>query len=391
MRYNFDAIIDRNHTLAAKTDMRMKYHVPEDALPMWVADMDFASPPAITDAIRNRLDHPIYGYTHLGDNGHEAAVQWMKTRHNWTIEPQWIVHAPGVVPALNCMVRAFLKPGEKVIIQQPVYPPFVSVATNNHFEYLNNELQEINGKYEMNLTDFEMKAADPATKLFILCNPHNPVGRVWSKETLLQIADICIRHQVLIVADEIHHDLVFKGNTHIPIASLSPEISQQTITCTAPSKTFNIAGLQAANIIIENADIRTAFVRELARTSLETPNVFAGIASEAAYREGAEWLDQALDYIEENKHYVMNYIQEKLPMLRVFDSEATYLLWIDFNKLELQPKRLTQFLNHEAKVWLNAGSTFGSSGNGFARMNIACPRSIVIEAMARIERAIRLS
>ncbi|MCR8642685.1 PatB family C-S lyase [Paenibacillus sp. N1-5-1-14] len=391
MTYNFDEVIDRTNSFAVKTDFKARNHIPEDALAMWVADMDFATPPAVTEAISKRLSHPIYGYTHLGDNKYEAAIAWMKERHNWNVQADWIVHAPGVVPALGCIARAFLNTNEKLIIQQPVYPPFMSVPTNNQFEYLNNELVRVNGTYEMDLEDFEQKASDPAAKLFILCNPHNPVGRVWSKETLLQIADICLRHDILIVSDEIHHDLVFKGNTHIPMASLSPEISQITITCTAPSKTFNMAGLQAANIIIENPDLRARFVKELNRVGMETPNVFAGIASEAAYREGAAWLEQAIDYIEGNKQYVIQFAKEKLPMLHVLDSEATYLLWIDFNQLGLQPKRLQHFLNNEALVWMNAGSMFGESGNGFARMNIACPRSVVIEAMDRIERAIRLS
>lgn len=388
MKYNFDEIMDRSNTHASKTEARATYRVPEEALPMWVADMDFKVLPEITEAIIKRAEHPIYGYTRKPVSYNEAVVQWMQRRHDWTIKPNWIVSVAGVIPALHFSARAFLNSGDKVIIQQPVYPPFKDVALTNGYQLLNNNLRLEDGKYTIDFEDFENKAKDPRTKLFIFCSPHNPVGRVWSREELLKLAEICLANDVLIVADEIHHDLIMPGHKHIPIASLSPEISNITISCTAPSKTFNIAGLQVANIIIENPKIRREFELEMSKAGFDYPNVFAIAACEAAYRNGDQWLDELMNYVAGNKALVVDFIKEKLPMLTVLDSEATYLLWIDFRTLGLSGEELDRFLRQDALLWFNSGYTFGDSGDGFKRMNVGCSRLVVQEALTRLEQAI---
>ncbi|WP_442602224.1 MalY/PatB family protein [Paenibacillus sp. KN14-4R] len=390
MTYDFDKIVDRSCSHSVKFDSKLCNQIPEEAIPMWIADMDFEVAPAIANAVRKRAEHAVFGYSKCSEAYFEAVVSWMRDRHDWAIMPEWIATAPGVVPALNFIVRAFLEPGDKVIIQQPVYYPFMNIITSNGFEYLNNELQLVNNRYEINFEDFEKKAQDPHTKMFILCNPHNPIGRVWSREDLTRLADICLANQVLIVSDEIHHDLVFpnRGNKHIPIASLSPAVSKRTLTCTAPNKSFNIAGLQSANIIIEDTILRQSFVNEVCKSGVGTFNPFALVAAEAGYREGGPWLDATLAYIEGNKQYVMKFVEEKLPNLSVLDSESTFLLWIDFRKLGMDKLELQRFLRQEALVWLDSGFIFGELGAGFERMNIACSRRIVEEAMNRIEHAV---
>ncbi|MCR8642686.1 pyridoxal phosphate-dependent aminotransferase [Paenibacillus sp. N1-5-1-14] len=391
MTYDFDKIVDRSCSHSVKFESKLCNQISEEAIPMWIADMDFEVAPPIAEAIRKRADHAVFGYSKCSAEYFESVVNWMRDRHNWTITSEWIATAPGVVPALNFAVRAFLNSGDKVIIQQPVYYPFMRVVESNGFEYVNNELEFKHDRYEINFEDFEHKARDPRTKMFILCNPHNPIGRVWSKEELSRLANICLANDVLIISDEIHHDLVFpsRGIKHIPMASLSSAISKRTITCTAPNKSFNIAGLQSANIIIEDPILRQGFVDEINKTGVGSFNPFALVAAEAGYREGGDWLDAAIDYIEGNKQYVMKFVEEKLPNIRVLDSEATFLLWIDFRDLGLDQWELQQFLRHKALVWLDSGFVFGESGSGFERMNIACSRHIVEEAMNRIERAVK--
>lgn len=389
MNFNFDEIVDRSNTHASKTDAKSLFSIPKEAIPMWVADMDFKVPPAISEAIMNRAAHPIYGYNLKPSSYHESIVDWMQRKHDWTIKSNWIINVPGVVPALHYAVRAFLKAGDKVIIQQPVYPPFMDVVKSNGYQLLNNALQLKDGRYTIDFADFEQKAKDPRTKLFILCSPHNPVGRVWTKEELTKLADLCMKNDVLIVSDEIHHDLVLHDHKHISTASLSPEISKITITCTAPSKTFNIAGLQAANVIIEDPKIRREFALEVSKSGFHELNAFAIVAGEAGYRHGEEWLEALVTYIEANKQLVMQFVKDKLPMLNVINSEATYLLWIDFSKLGLGNVELDHFLRHDALLWLNSGYTFGEGGEGFARMNIGCSKLVVEEALSRLEQAIK--
>ncbi|TCZ78829.1 putative C-S lyase [Paenibacillus albiflavus] len=389
MNFNFDEIVDRSNTFATKTDAKQMNRIPEEAIPMWVADMDFRVAPVISDAVIQRAAHTIYGYSLKPESYNNAIVNWMQRRHNWTIKPNWIVSVPGVVPALHYAVRALLKAGDKVIVQQPVYPPFMDVVRTNGYQLLNNSLRLENGQYTIDFEDFEQKAQDPRTKLFILCSPHNPAGRVWSQEELMKLADICLRHDVLILSDEIHHDLVLPGHKHIPTASLSPEISKITITCTAPSKTFNIAGMQSANVIIEDAKLRREFTLEVSKSGYHDPNPFAIVATEAGYTQGDEWLDQLIQYIDGNKKLVMDFIREKLPMLEVIDSQATYLLWIDFSKLGLSSKELDRFMRHDALLWLNSGYVFGEEGSTYQRMNIGCSRLVVQEALTRLEQAIQ--
>lgn len=387
MQYNFDEVIDRKSTEAVKwADLP---GIPHDALPLWVADMDFVSPKEVVDALRNRVDHGVFGYPLPQKEYFTAIMQWMKERHNWQIERHWIVPVSGVVPAMHMAIRAFVKPGDKVIIQRPVYPPFSYAIERNGVHIVNNPLKQVGDRFEIDFEDFENKAKDPQVKMFLLCNPHNPVGRVWTKEELERIGEICLRHNVLVFADEIHQDIVYQGYKHIPFASISPQFSSITITATAPSKTFNIAGLKDANLIIENEQLRGEFNREMERNGLSGVNLFGLIATTAAYTYGKEWLDQLLVYLEGNRDYCLQFINERLPQLKAFKPEATYLLWIDCRKLGMDPIQLREFMLQEAKLRLNEGYIYGGEGNGFMRLNFACPRSLLEKAMDNLEKAIR--
>lgn len=387
MHYNFDEWIDRTSTEAVK--WAMMPDIPSDVIPLWVADMDFVSPKEVTEALRARVEHGIYGYPLPPKEYFGAIVQWMKKRHQWEIERNWIVPAPGVVPAMNMAVRAFVRPGDRVLIQRPVYPPFTYAIERNGAHVVNNPLKQVGDRFEIDFEDFEHKAKDPQVKLFLLCNPHNPVGRVWTREELQRIGEICLKYNVLVFSDEIHQDIVFKEYQHIPFASLSPELSNITITATAPSKTFNIAGLQDANIIIENEQLRGEFRREMERLGINGVNLFGLVATMAAYTYGEQWLEELMVYLEGNRDYCLQFIRERLPELTAFKPEATYLLWIDCRKLGMDPKQLRNFMLQEAKLRLNEGYTYGAEGNGFMRLNFACPRSLLEKAMKQLEKAIQ--
>lgn len=386
MKYNFDEIMDRKKTESVKWAQRP--NIPQDALPLWVADMDFRSPIEVIQALQDRVEHGVFGYPRIPEEYHQAIIAWMQNRHQWQIEKSWIVRVPGVVPAMNISVRAFLRPGDKVLIQQPVYTPFMQSIEQNGAQIVNSPLKLNGTRYEIDFEDFEKKAQDPSVKLFFLCNPHNPVGRVWSKEELERLGEICLKHNVLVFSDEIHQDLVYRGATHIPFASLSAELANICMTATAPSKTFNIAGLHAANVIISNKALRQEFMREVNRVSVGSLNVLGIVATTAAYTHGADWLEQAMDYIEGNKDYVMRFIEEQLPMLKVVPPEATYLLWLDCRAVGLDNQELTDFMLHKAGLWLNDGYAYGEEGSGFVRLNIACPRKILEQAMQQLKDAI---
>lgn len=393
MKYNFNIKIDRTHTNSIKWN---KYFLKEefesdDLLPLWVADMDFECPKPVIDAIKKRAIQDIYGYSwHKIPAYLDAVSSWMKRRHNWEINSEWITFSPGIVPALYMLVQAFSNVKEKIIVQTPVYSHFFKGIQNNGRQVLFNQLLYENKKYTIDFEDFEEKAKDPLSKMFILCSPHNPVGRVWSEKELKRLGDICLEHDLLIISDEIHHDLILSGYKHTLFSTISKELEENTIMCTAPSKTFNIAGLQASNIIIPNEKLRESFKNTIInKNGIMLANVFAIVALIAAYNEGEEWLEQVLKYIEANFDYLKNFINEKLPEVDFIDPEGTYLAWLDFRNLGMNAEELHDFMLKKAKVALDEGSNFGPGGEGFERINVACPRTILEECMIRIINAFK--
>ena len=385
---NFDEVINRENTGSVKWDTKEEHGVPEDILPLWVADMDFMAPKGVIKALSDRVEHGIFGYSQPTDSYYDAVINWMARRHDWKIQKDWIIIAPGIVPAIHFAVQTYTEEGEGVLIQRPVYNPFTEAVENNGRKLVNSSLVLKGDNYEIDFEDFEKKIVDNKVKLFILCNPHNPVGRVWTKEELITMGDICLKHSVLVVADEIHHDLVFKGKKHIPFATLGPKYSNNCITCTAPSKTFNLAGLQISNIIIENKEILIRLNTYLESIALTMSNVFGIIGSEAAYNTGEEWLEELIVYIEGNKKLIQEFMTEKFPMIKIIDSEATYLLWVDFRGLDMEKEELEKFLKEEAKLWLNDGTIYGDEGCGFERINLACPRTILEKGLKQLEDAL---
>jgi len=313
----------------------------------------------------------------------------LNRRHNWSIQQDWIVFTPGVVPALSAAVNTYTEKGEKVVIQSPVYYPFRDMVEKSDREVVDNPLVRRNGKYEMDFHDLELKLADPEVKMLLLCNPHNPVGRVWKKEELMKLAELCFAHNVLIVSDDIHFDLIFKGYKHTLISSLSNEIAANTITCIAPSKTFNLAGMQLSTIIIPDEEKREKFNAYMGKLGLFAPSPFGITAVEAAYNHGEEWLDELMDYLQGNLSYLTKFINERLPQIDLIEPEGTYLVWLDFNKLDMSHEELEQFVQGEARLALDEGYIFGESGKGFERINIACPRSVLQEGLERLEKAIK--
>ena len=401
MRYDFDRQISRRGTSAVKWEFIQEgqdllhwertdeFFGPNRILPMWVADMDFRSPEPVVTALVARAEHGIYGYTEKSDGYYQSVVGWMMRRHGWRVAPEWICTTPGVVPALNMLVRTFLSPGEKVLIQRPVYYPFFSAIENNGGEIVSNSLILDNGRYGMDFDDLEVKAQDPKVKMAILCSPHNPVGRVWTREDLSRFGEICLRNNILVVSDEIHGDLIYKGYAFTPFASISEDIAQNAVICTAPSKTFNLAGLQTSNIIIPNADLRAQFEETLQSNGLFGISVLGIVATEAAYNHGEEWLEQLLDYLEGNLRYLDQYVRDNIPQISVIPPEGTYLVWLDCRRLGLGKWDLKRLMLNEARVYLDEGFIFGPEGEGFERINIACPRSILAEALERIRDAIQ--
>ncbi len=386
--YDFDKIIDRYHTSCLKWDFNQRTFGREDILPMWVADMDFPAPEAVVEALVNRAKHGIYGYSDGMEGYYGVLIDWMKERHGWEIQRDWISFSPGIVPALNELVRSLTKAGDKILVQFPVYPPFFQAVKNHGRELVGSQLILEKGRYTMDFADLEEKFFS-GIKIMILCNPHNPVGRVWERVELERLGQLCLTHGVLVISDEIHSDLIYKGYRHIPFASLSPESALQSIVCTAPSKTFNLAGLQTSNLIIPNAKYRLAFRASLNLTGIHYPNVFGMTAMEAAYRHGRDWLDQLLDYLSGNLRFLNSFLDRELPQITAIQPEGTYLVWLDFSALGMNPKALQNFLVHEAGVGLSPGYLFGPGGEGFARLNIACARSVFEEGLQRIKTAVK--
>jgi len=387
MPHDFDRMIDRSGTDALKWSVRRQFTGVPDVLPMWVADMDFETAPAVRRAVLERAEHGIFGYPVRPDSYNRAVVGWMKRRFGWEIRKGWIAFTPGVVPAVHFAVQAFSHPGDKVVLQPPVYHPFKRAVENNGRRCLLNPLKIENGRYIMDLEGLE-QAVDGRTRMLILCSPHNPVGRVWTREELEGLADICLRNQILIISDEIHADLVLKGHRHTPTATLSPEIADITVTCTSPNKTFNIAGLGMANNVISNRFLRDRFQNAVSAAGIGLANLFGIAATEAAYNGGEAWLEDLLEYLESNFEFLKNRMGERLPGIKVFPLEGTFLAWLDFREFDLNDKQLKDLLLKKGKIWLDEGPKFGVGGEGFQRINIACPRTVLEDGIERIAKAL---
>lgn len=389
VKIDFDEVIDRKNTNSIKYDFAVRRGKPENLLPLWVADMDFKISGKVLDALHERIDHGIFGYSEVQEEYFEAIRDWMEKKHHWNVESRWLVKTPGVVFALAMAVQAFTDPGDGVMIQQPVYYPFSEVIEDNDRVIVDNTLYlGEDGRYHIDFEDFERKAEVFHVKLFLLCNPHNPVGRVWSLEELEKLGEICIRRDILVVSDEIHQDFVFEGK-HLVFASLSEELKNRTITCTSPSKTFNLAGLQISNIFIANQKLRRRFRRQVAAAGYSQLNTLGLTACEAAYRQGEEWHEQLMVYLRANITYVREFIKEKIPRVKLIEPEGTYLVWLDFRELGLTEEEREDLIIKKAGLWLDSGAMFGPVGEGFERINIACPRSILEQALGNLEKAIR--
>ncbi|HRZ78252.1 MAG TPA: PatB family C-S lyase, partial [Bacteroidales bacterium] len=358
-----------------------------DVLPLWVADMDFRTPPFIMDALRRRAEHEVMGYTVRSEAYHLALMDWVGRRHGWAVEKDWILFSPGVVPALSMLVMAFTRPGEKVIVQPPVYSPFFSVVKENGREVVDNPLCWDGECYRMDLDQLR-RVIDPQTRMIFICNPHNPVGRAWGAEELRALAEVCLERGVLMVSDEIHCDLVLPGHRHVPLASLSEEIAARTITCMAPSKTFNLAGLATSHVIISDKGLRETFHQTLERVHVWLGNIFGAVAAEAAYTGGEDWLREMLDYVQGNIDFLADFLQNNIPQIRMIRPEATYMAWLDCRALGLDDAGLKDFFIKKARLGLNDGPSFGLGGSGFQRINLACPRSIVEEAAKRLKEGV---
>ena len=390
MKFNFNEKVDRSKNHAAKWEEMGKKFGSNDLLPMWIADMDIKTAPEIVEAIKEKADQAIFGYVYRPASYYETAAAWCEKRFGYKIDPKTLIHSPGVVPSMNMLVKMLTKEDEKVLIQIPVYPPFAaSVKTGKRTLVTNELIKDENGYYTIDFEDLEKKLSDEKVTLMILCNPHNPVGRVWKKEELQKIGDLCVKYNVRILADEIWRDLVLPGYTHTPIASLSREIENITITCFSPTKTFNIAGLQASFAVFPREEEWKAFDNELGEMDIKRNNPFSLVGFEAAYNHGEEWLSELLVHLEGNAQYVADFVKERLPEIKTVKPEGTYLMWLDFNGLNITPEEITEMLIKDAKVAMNDGASFGANGKGFARMNIACPRYMVEDAMARIEKAVK--
>lgn len=385
MKYDFDEPVPRRGTNSYKWDTVKD----EDVLPMWVADMDFRTAPAIVGALQKRVEHGIFGYTKVPPAYYEAVVNWFRRRHAWLIEKEWIVYTTGVVPAISAIVKALTVPGDRVLVQTPVYNCFFSSIRNNGCEVVANPLIYANGTYRIDYDDLERKAADPKVRLLLLCNPHNPVGRVWTRQELRRIGEICIRNRVLVVADEIHCELVFSGHVYIPFASISEDFREHSVTCISPSKAFNLAGLQIANIVAADTDVRMKIDKAININEVCDVNPFGVEALIAAYNRGEDWLEELKHYLSVNYNYLRAYFDEYLPEFPVVMLEGTYLVWVDCRGLGLSSREITDILLEKEKIRVNPGSLYGEAGEGFIRLNIACPREKLIEGLNRLKRGLK--
>ena len=388
-KFDFDTVTDRTHTDCLKYDFAVRRGKPEGILPLWVADMDFQTAPQILAAMKERVDHGIFGYTESGDSYFEAVADWMQKKHAWKVERRWLVKTPGVVFALAMAVKAFSNEGDAVLIQQPVYYPFTEVIRDNGRRVVSSDLVcEPDGTYHIDFADFETKITENHISLFLLCSLHNPVGRVWTEEELKRIGEICLAHHVTVISDEIHEDFVFGNRKHHVFANLRKEFAQISVTCTSPAKTFNLAGLQVSNIWISNGELRSKFRKEIAAAGYSQLNVLGLTACEAAYRFGGDWYDAMMEYVAGNIAFFQDFIRKELPVLKVTPVEETYLVWVDFRGLSLTEEELEELIVKKANLWLDSGTVFGKAGAGFQRFNVACPRSILRQALLQLQQAI---
>lgn len=388
MPVDFDTVSNRRGTNCFKYDFAREMGMPEDVLPLWVADMDFPTAPAVLERLHALAEHGIFGYTGVKDAYFSAVHNWYAQRFSWETQRSWLVTTPGVVFAIAIAIRAFTQKGDAILIQQPVYYPFANKVTENDRQLVVNPLVLKNGRYEMDFADMERKIVDYHVKMLLLCSPHNPVGRVWTKEELLRVGEICQKHGVLVVSDEIHADFTYAGHTHRVFASVKSEFADFTITCTAPSKTFNLAGLQNSNIFIPNRQLRHAYKKELSACGCGGTNCMGMAACQAAYEAGTDWLEQLKQYLAGNLAYIRQFLREKLPDIALIEPEGTYLVWLDLRKLGLTEQQQRQLIVQDAKLWLDTGTLFGQGGEGFERINIACPRTTIEQAMQRLEHAV---
>lgn len=382
MNYDFDTPIDRRNTNS------LKWEVGENQLPMWVADMDFAAAPGIRRAIEARAAHGVFGYTVVPDAWYEAYQGWWRSRHHFTMEKEWLIFCTGVVPAISSIVRKLTTPAQKVLIQTPVYNIFFNSIVNNGCQVLQSPLRYDGEEYHIDFTDLEQKLSDPKTTLMILCNPHNPVGKIWDKETLEQVGALAVKHHVIVLADEIHCDLTVPGCEYIPFASVSEQCRENSITCIAPTKAFNLAGLQTAAVMAANEDLRQKVWRALNTDEVAEPNAFAVDAAIAAYTEGVDWFDDLRVYLENNKKAVRDFVAEQVPQIKVVPSQATYLLWLDCTGLAGAASEAAGFIREKTGLYLSEGSQYGSGGEHFLRMNIACPRSVLHNGLERLKEGV---
>ncbi|MCM1217840.1 MAG: pyridoxal phosphate-dependent aminotransferase [Lachnospiraceae bacterium] len=389
MKYDFDQEIDRRGKNCLKYDFAAERGKPEGLLPMWVADMDLPAAEEIKQALHQAAEHGIYGYSEVKEPYFQAVHDWMLRYHGWGVERDWMVKTPGIVYAIAAAVRAFTKEGDGVMIQNPGYYPFGQVVRDNGRVLADNTLREENGRYTMDFEDMERQMESSHVKLFLLCSPHNPVGRVWTEEELRRLGEICLKYRVLIVSDEIHHDFVFPGYRHHVLAGLDERFREITITCTAPSKTFNIAGLQVSNIFIPDGELREAFVKEIGRTGYSQLNQMGLVACEAAYRYGRDWLDQLLVYLKGNLDFARDFIDREMPGVKLVEPEGTFLLWLDCRGLQISDDELDQLVIEKAKLWLDGGRMFGPCGSGYQRVNMACPRATLERALRQFADALK--
>lgn len=384
MKYDFDKTIDRRATNSYKWDS-----APEGVLPMWVADMDFRTAPAIIDALQKRVAHGIFGYTRVPDAYYDAVTSWFSRKHGWDIDREWIIYTSGVVPAVSAVIKALTVPGDKVIVQTPVYNCFFSSIRNNGCEIVSNPLRRTADTYEMDFDALERCAADPRAKVMLLCNPHNPAGRVWTPDELTRLGNICLRNGVTVVADEIHCELVYQGFKYTPFASLSDAFLHRSVTCVSPSKAFNIAGLQIANIVAFDNDLRSRIDKAININEVCDVNPFGVAATIAAYNEGEEWLNQLVDYLHGNYEAMAEFCRRELPEFPITRLEGTYLVWMDCSSLGMPSDALEHALLDDARLWLNAGTMYGAEGEGYMRWNIACPRSVMLDGLNRFLNFVR--
>ena len=387
-RFDFDTVIDRRNTDSLKYDFAVERSRPADVLPLWVADMDFRAPQCVLDALQASVSHGIFGYTDTKADYDEAVTGWFGRRFGWKPEAEWLVKTPGVVFALAMAIRALTEPGDGVLVQPPVYYPFYEVVRGNGRRLVENELVYRDGRYSIDFADFEQKIAEQKVKLFLLCSPHNPVGRVWTPEELQRMGDVCEKYGVIVVSDEIHCDFAFPEHPHTPFPAACPTLAERTIVCTAPSKTFNLAGLQASNIFIPGRELRIRFKKEIDRTGSSQLNALGLAACKAAYSGGEAWLDACRAYLRDNLRFLRAYLEESLPQIRLVEPEGTYFAWLDCSGLGLTRQELNNLIVNKAKLWLDAGHIFGESAGQFQRVVLACPRATLEQALEQLRAAI---